>query len=467
LNDSISRPALSDGFDDWRNPSRIERHTLSGQHLTCVGNYLKRKNPEGRVDSDREKVVYTVLFIAERGLAFRGSDEKFGSKHNGNFMGILELISKFDQTLNEHMEKCGNPGSGNASYLSKTTCEEFIRLLSKKTLAQVIHEINKAGYFSISVDSTPDMSHVDQLAVIVRYVLDGKPIERFLTFIDIHSHTDANLAATLLRFFSENSIDISKCRGQTYDNASNMSGQYKGMQAKIKEVCPRAEFVPCAAHSLNLVGQSAVNFCVDAVSFFGIVQGVFNFFSTSCLRWNRLKDCLDTKHISVPKSTSATRWSANALAVFALNAGYNDILATLREFAYDSLQKNTTQSEAKNLITAMTKLENGILCATWNEILQKFDKCSTALQSSRMDLTSAVALLKSLKPILQQIRNNFAQYESIGKALSGTSLYTSEKRNKRDQVSDWIDSRRLEPRDKFRAQTFYAIIDKLSAELHQ
>ena len=110
-----------------------------------------------------------------------------------------------------------------------------------------------------------------------------------------------------------------------------MSGQYKGMQAKIKEVCPCAEIVPCPEHSLNLVGQSAVNFCVDAVSFFGIVEGVFNFFSASCLRCNGLKDCLETKLISVLKSTSATRWSANALAVFALNAGYNDILATLRE----------------------------------------------------------------------------------------------------------------------------------------
>ena len=75
---------------------------------------------------------------------------------------------------------------------------------------------------------------------------------------------------------------------------------------------------------------------------------------------------------------------------FSLNAGHNDILATLCEFACDSLQKNTRQFEAKNLITAMTKLENGILCATWNEILQNFDKSSTALQSPRMDSTSAV-----------------------------------------------------------------------------
>ena len=112
---------------------------MSDQHLTCAGNYLKRKILEDRPDSDREKeifklrdhwkkilerVVYTVLFIAEKGRAFRGSDEKIGSKHNGNFMGILELISNFDQTLNKHIEKCGNPGSGSASYLSETICEE-------------------------------------------------------------------------------------------------------------------------------------------------------------------------------------------------------------------------------------------------------------------------------------------------------------------------------------------------------
>ena len=103
----------------------------------------------------------------------------------------------------------------------------------------------------------------------------------------------------------------------------------------------------------------------------------------------------------------------------------------------------------------------------WHSKTETLKNVSRDRDTSRdIQLCSAVALLKSLKPILQQIRNNFAQYESIGKALSGTSLYTSEKRNQRDQVRDWIDSRRLELRDTFRAQTFYAIIDKLSAELY-
>ncbi|KAB0790847.1 hypothetical protein PPYR_14870, partial [Photinus pyralis] len=47
---------------------------------------------------------------------------------------------------------------------------------------------------------------------------------------------------------------IQDCRGQTYDNASNMSGRYSGLQARLKEKCEFTSFVPCSAHSLNLAG---------------------------------------------------------------------------------------------------------------------------------------------------------------------------------------------------------------------
>ena len=56
----------------------------------------------------------------------------------------------------------------------------------------------------------------------------------------------------------KNGINIKNCRGQNYDNASNMSGKYNGMQAHIKNHNPLAMWIPCAAHSLNLVGKYAV-----------------------------------------------------------------------------------------------------------------------------------------------------------------------------------------------------------------
>ena len=42
-------------------------------------------------------------------------------------------------------------------------------------------------------------------------------------------------------------------RGQGYDGAANMSGETSGLQARVKAVSPRAAYVHCASHCLNLV----------------------------------------------------------------------------------------------------------------------------------------------------------------------------------------------------------------------
>jgi len=39
-----------------------------------------------------------------------------------------------------------------------------------------------------------------------------------------------------------------------------MSGMYSGMQARIRQVAKYAEYIPCSAHSLNLVGANAAQY---------------------------------------------------------------------------------------------------------------------------------------------------------------------------------------------------------------
>ena len=48
-------------------------------------------------------------------------------------LGILELLSKFDPFLAEHIKKYGQKGKGSVSYLSSTTSEDFIDLMGEKT----------------------------------------------------------------------------------------------------------------------------------------------------------------------------------------------------------------------------------------------------------------------------------------------------------------------------------------------
>ena len=73
------------------------------------------------------------------------------------------------------------------TYLLPTIQNELIQLLEKKIKHLILEEIKAAKYFSILLDSTPDVSHVDQMAVIVRYIkVDSSEVqikESFLNFL--------------------------------------------------------------------------------------------------------------------------------------------------------------------------------------------------------------------------------------------------------------------------------------------
>ena len=92
------------------------------------------------------------------------------------------------------------------------------------------------------------------------------------------SHNAEHVQDKLLAFLNENGIDIGKCQGQSYDNASNMSTRYNGLQARIKQLNEFAEYVPCFAHLLNLVRKCAAECCKEASIFFAFVKNIYTFF---------------------------------------------------------------------------------------------------------------------------------------------------------------------------------------------
>ena len=92
-------------------------------------------------------------------------------------------------------------------------------------------------------------------------MLPTGPIERYLTFLPMLSHTGKNIAETVIDYLKEKQIPNADYRGQSYDNASNMSGKYCGTRQVIKDECSYAAYVPCMAQSLNLVGKCAAESC--------------------------------------------------------------------------------------------------------------------------------------------------------------------------------------------------------------
>ena len=51
---------------------------------------------------------------------------------------------------------------------------------------------------------------------------------------------------------SHHSLDIQDIRGQGYDGASNMRGEWNGLKALVSNDCPYAYYIHCFAHRLQL-----------------------------------------------------------------------------------------------------------------------------------------------------------------------------------------------------------------------
>ncbi len=188
-------------------------------------------------------VVSVIRFLASRRLPFRGENQIIGSAKNGNYLGILDLLSEFDPFLEEHIKLYGNRGKWNPSYLSANICEEFIELMGQQVLCTILEEVKESIDYLISVDSTPDISHTDKLTFIVRNIIGCESVECFLMFIPFFSHGAKALTDTVVDFLNENKIPLSNCRGQSYDNVSNMSGRYTGLQAQIFQEIDKKTFI--------------------------------------------------------------------------------------------------------------------------------------------------------------------------------------------------------------------------------
>ena len=129
---------------------------------------------------------------------------------------------------------------------------------------------------------------------------------------------------------SKTAFALSDCRGQSFDNGSNMSGKYSGLQARIRERNSLADYIPCFANSLNQVGHSAVDNISAASKFFELVENIYCFFSASTHRWELLVNVLGG--LPVVKRLSDTRWAAHSDASKALNCGYEKIKMVLEQF---------------------------------------------------------------------------------------------------------------------------------------
>jgi hypothetical protein len=240
------------------------------------------------------------------------------------------------------------------------------------------------------------------MSVVVRFVQikDGEELriqEHFLDFLPVEQTSGEELAKVILQELRKCNIPLENMRGQAYDNASNMKGKRSGVQHTILCMNPRAFFIPCNSHSLNLVVNDAAMSSRDAVSFFGVVQKIYVFLSAFPRRWSVLK-----KYVTqlTGKPLSDTRWESRIDSFRYQEEEIYDALYDLRQkMSYGPV----TRHEAELLASHMKSFI--FLCSTviWYNILRKVNIVSKVLQKREVDLTAAVEILTSTLGYLKKI----------------------------------------------------------------
>ncbi|XP_046686683.1 zinc finger MYM-type protein 1-like [Homalodisca vitripennis] len=230
------------GLRDWKHLSdRIKTHENSQHHAdSCLVYEQWRRH--GSIDDALEKglkeernfwrkvlkrVLDVSLMLATCNLPFRGDSWHITDRNKGNFLSLIELLSKYDTILEDLITR----PSGTVNYLSPTIQNEIISLMASEVLSGIKEELLSAPFFSIIYDTTQDVSKVDQLSEVFRYVkIDhdqlGKPCELRICVKRLHAVTDqtaSGLEDVIIKSISEKGLDITKCRGQGYDGASVMS----------------------------------------------------------------------------------------------------------------------------------------------------------------------------------------------------------------------------------------------------
>ncbi|XP_060846373.1 zinc finger MYM-type protein 1-like [Rhopalosiphum padi] len=241
--------------------NRIEHALSEGRRLAAI----KHNENVGVNRRILTRLIHVICFLGKQEIAFRGHNEDSSSINKGNYLELLDLLSR-------------------GATSQRTFYVEF-------------------------TDETTDVSCKSQMSIIFRYVVDNKIEERFIGFFDVSKDKSAFGLSEILLTEIKNWNIGDKLVCQTYDGAAVMAGQKNGVQAIIKQSYPKAMFIHCYAHQLNLVFLHGSKSIKSVKIFISDLTMFHTFFSRSPKRSQLLRE----KGFKLPQSCE-TRWNYHSRA---------------------------------------------------------------------------------------------------------------------------------------------------------
>lgn len=261
-----------------------------------------------------EYIVDALKFLVRQGLALRGDDESPASENRGNFLELLGLLARSNSLLDNWLRN--HPG--NVSWLSPQIQNELLDSMAMEVINNISSQCN-GKLFSIMCDEVSDRSNKEHMSIVVRYVTEAaEVVESLVGLVEVASTTADDLLQSLLSKLKSCNLALDYLVGQCYDGASNMSGCYTGLQARLKEISPRSPvYIHCWAHVLNLVLQDVAKSAALCSRTFEILQEIYVVIEGSPKRHGLYMKAIEGLHLDegliALQTLSGTRWSARCV----------------------------------------------------------------------------------------------------------------------------------------------------------
>jgi len=410
------------------------------KHIDYIMNHNLMSKRAKEVETKRkvlDRLISIILFIGRQGIPYRGKQEGIYSLNengnHGNFLELVKLVSNYDSILKQHIDLSIELSEKNKSkkgrgslitFLSKHFINEKLIIPIGKSIQNcIVNEIKESKKFSIMIDSTQDISVLDQLAICVRYIYNGIVQERLLSLIVCIDSSGIALFNLLEKELLRLDLSLSDVIACSFDGASNMKGIYNGLQAHLKNYNSNIVYTHCMGHVLNLVMTECTTNILPAEDVFGLVEQSSVFLSDSHKRmliWTSITGNRNRAHDKLHRlqKIGATRWWSKDKALTSIMDNIllvdrfeieNSKFITFFDFLLVICKGNfnsKTKYMARSLMNNWSKFE--IICVSilLIDIYTITSPVSKYLQSKSINYLQAWKMIDTMKKEILKKRND-------------------------------------------------------------
>ncbi|RWR76195.1 zinc finger MYM-type protein 1-like protein [Cinnamomum micranthum f. kanehirae] len=489
---------ITQGFKSRRKKERIENHvggpnSVHNQAYEKCQNLLNQKQHIETIivkQSSQARTEYrirlkatlaSVRFLLRQGLPFRGHDESEDSNNMGNFLELLQVLANQNKAIKRVVFE---NAPENLKLTSPKVQKDIVNAAAAETAQAIIYELGDAP-FSLLVDESRDISIKEQMAIVIRYVdKRGCVIERFLAVEHVMDTKAQSLKVAIEAVFSKHGLSMSSLRGQGYDGAANMKGEFNGLQRLIQNENSTAFYVHCLAHQLQLALVAVAKDNKLIAAFFDSVSMVLNVVGGSCKRHDMLQNIQAAKVVDALNSSELesgrglnqktslkrpgdTRWGSHFDTLINLIHMFSSVVDVLEIISDDNMSEH--KGSATNLLCVLGDFDFAFKMHLMTDILGITNELSKLLQRKDQNIITAMELVRVSKQRLQMMRDDgwepllfevhsfCDKYEILIPNIS--DMFVERKRSRRKAE--------LTNLHHFRVNIFYVTIDLQLKELNR